>query len=68
VTVANRIRAARQDADLTQAELAERVGVPQSSVSRWESGEVDPTTGKLAQIAHATGKPFAWFFGEEKVA
>lgn len=36
----NDIRAARQDLSLTQAELAERIGVAPEAVSQWESGTV----------------------------
>ena len=33
------LRQTRTDAGLTQAEVAERLGVPQSYVSKYESGE-----------------------------
>jgi DNA-binding transcriptional regulator YiaG len=38
--VAARIREVRRARVLTQEELAERLGVPQSAVARWESGRV----------------------------
>lgn len=46
---------AREDAGLTQADLAERAGVPQSTIARIESGG-NVTFDKLAKIAHAMGK------------
>ncbi len=52
------IRDARKHADLTQLELAQRIGVPQSNVSRWERGEADPIGGTLARIAMATNGKF----------
>ena len=38
-TLQNLLRKARQDAGLTQAELAARLGKPQSYVSKYEHGE-----------------------------
>ena len=40
----------REDVGVSQEELAGELGVPQSSVSRWESGKVHPRPEKLAQI------------------
>lgn len=41
------IKELRKKAALTQAELAEAVGVTQSTVSQWESGKAVPDTLKL---------------------
>lgn len=46
---------AREEAGLTQADLAERAGVPQSTIARIERGD-NVTFDKLAEIAHAMGK------------
>ncbi|MDR1017763.1 MAG: helix-turn-helix transcriptional regulator [Lachnospiraceae bacterium] len=46
---------AREEAGLTQADLAERAGIPQSTVARIEQGS-NVTFDKLAQLAHAMGK------------
>ena len=45
----------RKRAELTQAELAERMETTQSVVARLESGRVHPSTRTLERIAHATG-------------
>ena len=45
----------RTQRDLTQAELAERVGVSQSYLARWESGRVEPRPKALRKIAQALG-------------
>lgn len=37
---ASRIRDARRDAELTQQQLAARLGVPQQNVANWERGAV----------------------------
>ncbi|MEJ7926008.1 helix-turn-helix transcriptional regulator [Sphingobium sp. AN641] len=47
--------AARSQAHLTQAELAERMGTTQSAIARMESGKFKPSHGTLEKIARATG-------------
>jgi transcriptional regulator with XRE-family HTH domain len=55
VTAAEAIRAARLRANLTQTQLAERLGVAQPHVARWESGGVEPTRETLEAVARETG-------------
>lgn len=45
-TVKSIIRNNRQKLNLTKAELAEKIGVNASTITRWESGEVDNMTRK----------------------
>lgn len=52
-TVGEAIREARLAAGLTQVELAQRVGIPQSHVSRYERGERIPTLQSLVRIGEA---------------
>ena len=47
------IREARKQLNLSQKELAEKMGVKQSMVSRWESGECNYTSDTLVEIANA---------------
>ena len=47
------IRAARQAKALTQKELGQRVGLPQSHISKIEKGAVDLQLSSLVQIARA---------------
>ena len=47
------IREARKQLNLSQKELAEKMGVKQSMVSRWESGECNYTIDTLVEIANA---------------
>lgn len=44
------IRAARRHAGLSQVELAEQLGVRQSSVSQWERGTTVPATPHLLAL------------------
>jgi len=46
---------ARKRGRLTQTELARRLGVPQSQVSRWERGAVAPSLETLQRIVRACG-------------
>ena len=49
------IKAWREQAGLTQAELAERAHVDQSAVSRWESGDTHPRRRQMPILAQALG-------------
>ncbi len=49
------IARARLDADLTQAQLAERIGVTPAQISNWETGFRRPKLEALKKIAEATG-------------
>jgi transcriptional regulator with XRE-family HTH domain len=55
VDVAGLVRDVRTRADLTQRELAERVGTTQSAVSAWERGRDVPRVDTLGRILTACG-------------
>ena len=57
----NRLRQARLDAGLTQAQVAEKLGVRQTLVSKVELGErrIDPV--ELRWFAELYGRPLDWF-------
>ncbi len=46
---------ARTRADLSQAELAKRMGTTQSAIARLESGRFHPSQQTLEKLARATG-------------
>jgi len=50
---ADLIYSARRRARLSQAELAQRLSIPQSQVSRWERGLVDPSFETLQRVVRA---------------
>lgn len=52
---ADLLREARLRSGLTQRELGERVGRPQSQVARWESGRVEPSLETLRELIRACG-------------
>ncbi len=47
---------ARAEANLTQEQLAERLGTTQSAVARMEGGRVSPSIATIRRYARATGK------------
>ena len=55
IQIGDYIRNARDNADMTQAELAEKVGTTQVMISRYEWGEQEPTVSRLIAIARALG-------------
>lgn len=46
---------ARTKANLTQAQLAKRLGTTQSAIARLEGGRVSPSVSTLRRYAEATG-------------
>ena len=54
VVTGSQLRAIRQELGLTQAALAEAIGVRPNTVARWERGEIgisEPTTRLVEKIA-----------------
>lgn len=50
-----RVKALREAADLTQAELADKVGLTNRAVGAWESGRSKPRLDKLSKLADILG-------------
>jgi transcriptional regulator with XRE-family HTH domain len=46
---------ARNEAKLSQAELAKKIGTTQSAIARLESGSISPSLSTLRRYAAATG-------------
>ncbi len=46
---------ARTNANLTQAQLAKKIGTTQSAIARLEGGRVSPSVSTLRRYAQATG-------------
>lgn len=60
----DRLKAARRDADVTQQQVADAVGVSPQAVSGWERGESVPETEKLAAISRIVGRPIGWLLDQ----
>lgn len=59
MSIGLRVKAARERAELSQAELARRAGMGRSSLAELESGDTK-STGKLATIARECGVNAYW--------
>lgn len=60
--IGKRIRQARIDVGMTQAELASQINRRQASVSAMENGKMEISAGSLARMAIAFEKPVSYFF------
>ena len=47
---------ARKEQNITQAELAQRIGTQKSNISRFENGSCNPSLDFLAKVARGLGK------------
>lgn len=61
--VGSRIRKARQDAGLTQAELGDILGISGNAVTKLEGGHSALTIENLLALHRALHKPFSFFLG-----
>ena len=60
-----RLKAARAGLDLSQQELAERVGVSRQTISAIEKGDYNPTINLCIAICKALGKTLDELFWED---
>ena len=61
----NRLKLARVERDLTQAELADLVGVTRQTIGLIEGGGYNPTLNLCIRLARATGKSLDDLFWTE---
>lgn len=59
-----RLTSARERANLTQAEVARALGIPQSRVSRMETGERRVDVIELAAFGRLYRRSLAWFVSD----
>jgi transcriptional regulator with XRE-family HTH domain len=64
--VGRNVTRARQEAGLSQRQLADSVGTVRTQVSLWENGRRQPSAHFLIAIAGATGHAddLGWFYNE----
>lgn len=60
-----KLKAARAEKDMTQAALAEAVGVSRQTINAIEKGEYNPTINLCRAICRALGKTLDELFWEE---
>lgn len=60
------LESARVNAKLTQAGLAEKLGVSKNTVNNWENGKGEPSLSQLRKISELSGIPMDFIFVPEK--
>ncbi|MBK7963096.1 MAG: helix-turn-helix transcriptional regulator [Bdellovibrionales bacterium] len=55
LNLSNQIERYRKGRNLTQAELARKIGVPQTVISNFESGWANPSLGNLIKLSQFFG-------------
>ena len=66
MTIAEKIRSLRKQADLTQTELGEKLGVKKNAVSKWECGRVeDIPAGKVKAMAKMFNVPASYLIDND---
>ena len=63
-TFGERLRKARREVGLNQADMAKRLGVKTATLGAWETGRNKPDVATLApRLEDVTGIPRVWFLG-----
>ena len=63
-----KLKMARAEHDLSQAELAERVGVSRQTISLIEQGKYNPSLNLCLSICHALNKTLDELFWQDPLA
>ena len=64
-TFGDRVAAAREAADMTQAQLARRLGVKKSTLIGWEQDLSEPRANKLSMVSGLLNVPMSWLLTGE---
>lgn len=62
-----RIKRAREDANLTVAQVARSLDVDVRTVTRWQADQAKPSYDRLVAFASLTQKPPSYFIEDEEV-
>lgn len=66
--IAERIKFLREQKELTQAELAKKLGITRSSVNAWEMGISVPSTQYIVELANIFSVSTDYLLGVMKTA
>jgi len=66
IKIGNKLKLARTAVDLTQEQLAERVGVTRQTIGLIEAGKYNPTLKLCLLLAKITQTPISELFWEEE--
>lgn len=62
-TVTSRLIKLREDNGLTKIEMAKKIGINKSTITRYETGEMKPTLDVLIKIKQSFGVSLDWLAG-----
>ena len=62
-----KLKAARKQKGLSQAELGKLLGVQAQTVGRWENGKSKPNLETINKLCEALDVPLRYFINEERV-
>lgn len=65
ITINNKMKQARKERDISQTELARRIGVSRQTINMIENGDYNPTIALCLKICHQLGKTLDELFWEE---
>lgn len=61
-----RIKQIRKEAGYTQLEVTENTGIPQSTISKIENGEIEPSLETIGKLSEFYSVSLDWLFGATK--
>ncbi len=67
MNIGERLRYARERARLTGAQIRDRTGIGESSLSEFENGKREPSLSQLQTLARAYSRSVAFFMAEEPI-
>lgn len=59
-SVGTRIRRAREDAQMTQQDVAKLLGLSRAAIAQWETGVTSPSINTVTEVAKLLDKPAQW--------
>jgi len=65
IAINNKMKQARKERDISQTELARRIGVSRQTINMIENGDYNPTIALCLKICHQLGKTLDELFWEE---
>lgn len=65
IIINNKMKQARKERDISQTELARRIGVSRQTINMIENGDYNPTIALCLKICHELGKTLDELFWEE---
>lgn len=65
MSIGKQIIKARKEFNLTQEQLAQKIGVDTAMIGRWETDRAKPFQKSLEKLAKALGKDYKYFYEEE---